>query len=84
MISVDKNQFLIEDGTLSLYLRDIAKHTPLPAKEEAVIARRIRKGDRRAVEKLIKANLRFVVSVARNYQIRVCRFQTLLMRVISV
>ena len=68
MIPVDRTQFLIEDGTLSLYLRDIARHTPLPAKEEASIARRIRKGDKRAVEKLVKANLRFVVSVARNYQ----------------
>lgn len=68
MLPVDRTQFLIEDGTLSLYLRDIARHTPLSAKEEAAIARRIRKGDKRAVEKLIKANLRFVVSVARNYQ----------------
>lgn len=68
MIPVDRTQFLIEDGTLSLYLRDIARHTPLSAKEEAALARRIRKGDKRAVEKLIKANLRFVVSVARNYQ----------------
>ena len=68
MIPVERTQFLIEDGTLSLYLRDIARHTPLSAKEEAAIARRIRKGDKRAVEKLIKANLRFVVSVARNYQ----------------
>ena len=68
MIPIDRTQYLIEDGTLFLYLRDIAKHTPLSAKEEAQIARRIRKGDKRAVEKLVKANLRFVVSVARNYQ----------------
>ena len=58
MIPVDRTQYLIEDGTLSLYLRDIARHTPLPAKEEAAIARRIRKGDKRAVERLVKANLR--------------------------
>jgi len=68
MVTLDKNQFLIEDGTLNLYLRDIAKHKPLAAKEEMEIAKRIRKGDKRAVEKLIKANLRFVVSVSRNYQ----------------
>ena len=68
MMPIDRNQYLIEDGTLTLYLRDIAKHTPLPAREEAQIARRIRKGDKRAVEKLVKANLRFVVSVSRNYQ----------------
>lgn len=68
MISIDKNHFLIEDGNLAIYLRDIARHNALSAKEEAETAKRIRKGDRKAVEKLVKANLRFVVSVARNYQ----------------
>lgn len=68
MISIDRNPFIIEDGTLALYLRDIAKHKALSAKEEAETAKRIEKNDRRAVEKLVKANLRFVVSVARNYQ----------------
>ncbi len=68
MISIEKNPLFAEDGALGLYLRDIARHKALPASEEAETARRIRKGDQRAVEKLIKANLRFVVSVARNYQ----------------
>jgi RNA polymerase primary sigma factor len=68
MVPIEKNQFFTEEGTLALYLRDIAKHKALNAKEEAEMARRIRKGDRKAVEILIKANLRFVVSVGRNYQ----------------
>ena len=62
------NNFIIEDGNLGLYLRDIARYKPLPAKEEAKMAGRIKRGDTKALEKLIKANLRFVVSVARNYQ----------------
>ncbi len=68
MISIEKNPLFAEDGSLGLYLRDIARHKALSAPEEAETARRIRKGDQKAVEKLIKANLRFVVSVARNYQ----------------
>ena len=62
------NNFMIEDGNLGLYLKDIARYKPLPAKEEAKMAGRIKRGDKKALEKLIKANLRFVVSVARNYQ----------------
>jgi RNA polymerase primary sigma factor len=68
VLTIDRNQFIIEDGNLGIYLRDIARHRALSAAEEADTARQIREGDRKAVEKLVKANLRFVVSVARNYQ----------------
>ncbi len=68
MAKADKNIFFVEEGSLGLYLKDIAKHKALSAKEEAEMARRIKKGDKKAVEILVKANLRFVVSVARNYQ----------------
>ncbi len=68
MIQVEKNEFIPEDKSLFLYLKSIAGHKVLSAKEEAETAKSIRKGDKRAVEKLVKANLRFVVSVARNYQ----------------
>ncbi len=68
MVSTKNNPFFSEDGALGLYLRDISKHTALTAKEEQELARKIKKGDKAAVEKLVKANLRFVVSVARNYQ----------------
>jgi len=64
----DKTQFLTEDGSLAIYLREIGKNRTLQAEEEADAAVRIRKGERKALEKLVKANLRFVVSVARNYQ----------------
>jgi RNA polymerase primary sigma factor len=68
MGAYDKNPLSPEDGTLGYYLREIAKHKALSAAEEADTAVRIRKGEKKALEKLIKANLRFVVSVARNYQ----------------
>jgi RNA polymerase primary sigma factor len=60
--------FFVEEGSLALYLRDISKHHALSAEEEYRTAVRIKQGDPKALEKLIKANLRFVVSVARNYQ----------------
>lgn len=59
---------IAEEGTLGLYLREIGKLQPLSSEQEALLATRIRKGDRVALDTLIKANLRFVVSVARNYQ----------------
>ena len=58
----------IEEDSLGYYLKQISKHKALSASEEAKTARRIRKGDRNALEKLVKCNLRFVVSVSRNYQ----------------
>jgi RNA polymerase primary sigma factor len=67
-LASDKGQFLTEDGSLAIYLREIGKNRSLAAEEEADAAMRIRKGERKALEKLVKANLRFVVSVARNYQ----------------
>lgn len=64
----DSNRFITDDGSLSLYLKEIGKYKSLPLEEEAKLAVRIRKGDKKALEKLVKANLRFVVSVCRNYQ----------------
>ena len=60
--------FRVEEGTLSIYLREISRYKPLGAHEELAAAVRIRAGDRKALELLVKTNLRFVVSVARNYQ----------------
>jgi len=57
-----------DETSLELYLKDISKNSALSAEDEAKLAVKIKKGDRKALEKLIKANLRFVVSVARNYQ----------------
>ncbi len=65
---MERTQFLPEEGSLALYLKEIGKNRSLTIEEEAKLAVRIRKGDRKALEVLVKANLRFVVSVARNYQ----------------
>ena len=53
---------------LDRYLSDIAKEELLTAEEEVELARRIKSGDRVALEKLVRANLRFVVSVVKQYQ----------------
>lgn len=57
-----------ESLALDKYLNDIGKITMLNAEEEAEMARRIRAGDNDALERLTEANLRFVVSVAKQYQ----------------
>lgn len=57
-----------EDKSLDLYLREIGETPLINASEEVELAKRIRQGDQRALEKLTKANLRFVVSVAKQYQ----------------
>lgn len=66
--TLKNNRFLNDDDSLAFYLNKISKHKTLSAVEEAKIAVRIRKGDTLALEKLVKSNLRFVVSVCRNYK----------------
>ena len=57
------------DGdSLDKYLQEIGKEELLTVEEEVELAQQIRKGDRKALERLTKANLRFVVSVAKQYQ----------------
>ena len=57
-----------ESLALDKYLNDIGKISMLSGDEEANLARRIRAGDEKALERLTEANLRFVVSVAKQYQ----------------
>ena len=57
-----------ESASLDKYLQEIGREDLISVEEEVELAGRIRKGDRRALEKLTKANLRFVVSVAKQYQ----------------
>lgn len=57
-----------ESQSLDKYLQEIGKVELLSADEEVELAVRIRKGDQLALEKLVKSNLRFVVSVAKQYQ----------------
>ena len=57
-----------ESAALDKYLQEIGHEELLSVEEEVVLAQRIKSGDREALEKLTKANLRFVVSVAKQYQ----------------
>ena len=57
-----------ETASLDKYLQEIGKVELITADEEVELAQRIRQGDRIALEKLTKANLRFVVSVSKQYQ----------------
>lgn len=57
-----------ETASLDKYLQEIGKVELITAEEEVVLAQRIRQGDQHALEKLTKANLRFVVSVSKQYQ----------------
>jgi RNA polymerase primary sigma factor len=63
-----RTQMLSDEEYLDLYLREISRFKPVKSEEEARLASNIKLGDKKALEKLVKANLRFVVSVARNYQ----------------
>ena len=57
-----------ESESLEKYLQEIGKEDMISVEEEVELAQRIRKGDRKALERLTRANLRFVVSVAKQYQ----------------
>ena len=57
-----------ESEALDKYLQEIGKEEMISVEEEVELAQRIRKGDHKALERLTKANLRFVVSVAKQYQ----------------
>jgi DNA-directed RNA polymerase sigma subunit (sigma70/sigma32) len=54
--------------TFKLYLREIGRVKPLTPKEEVELAARIKKGDKKARDRMIKANLRLVVRIARDYE----------------
>ena len=57
-----------DEGSLDLYLKEISRYPLITREEEARLARRIRDGEREALDKLCRSNLRFVVSVAKKYQ----------------
>lgn len=57
-----------ETASLDKYLQDIGKEDLITADEEVALAKKIKQGDQRSLDKLCKANLRFVVSVAKQYQ----------------
>lgn len=63
-----KSSFLKSDHSLDKYLQEIGEEPLLSPEQEFDLARRIKSGDKIALEKLTRANLRFVVSVAKQYQ----------------
>jgi RNA polymerase primary sigma factor len=67
-MNADRNVIVPDDIALELYLKDIARNKALSSAEEIALAVRIKKGDKQALDALVKANLRFAVSVARKYQ----------------
>jgi RNA polymerase primary sigma factor len=65
---ISKNITLHEYKSLNKYFNEVDKIGLLSPEEEVVLARRIREGDQAALERLTKTNLRFVISVAKQYQ----------------
>ncbi len=57
-----------ETASLDMYLADIGRVELITAEEEVILAQKIRNKDQQALDKLVKANLRFVVSVSKQYQ----------------
>lgn len=67
-IGIDKQITNRETASLDKYLQEIGREDLITAEEEVDLAGKIRKGDQVALDKLVKANLRFVVSVSKQYQ----------------
>lgn len=61
----DKNR---AEKSLERYLGEIGEYSPLPSEQEVELAIKIKKDDKEALDSLVRANLRFVVSVAKEYQ----------------
>jgi RNA polymerase primary sigma factor len=68
MAGTGKLKTRYEEGSLDQYLKDISVYPLISRDEEAELARRIRKDEQEALDKLVRSNLRFVVSVAKKYQ----------------
>lgn len=68
MVRITKTITNRESISIDKYLQEIGKYELLTPEEEIELARRAKQGDEKALERLIQANLRFVVSVAKQYQ----------------
>ncbi|OFY63593.1 MAG: RNA polymerase subunit sigma [Bacteroidetes bacterium RIFCSPLOWO2_02_FULL_36_8] len=67
-LKISKQITTRDNASLDKYLQDISKLSMITPDEEVELAQRIREGDEAALEKLVKSNLRFVVSVSKQYQ----------------
>lgn len=67
-LKINKSITNRESESLDKYLQEIGREELITVEEEVELAQRIKRGDRKALERLTKANLRFVVSVAKQYQ----------------
>jgi len=56
------------EDTITKYFKDVKKTTPLTIDKEVELAKRIKRGDQKAIDELVTANLKFVVSIAKEYQ----------------
>jgi len=65
-LNFEKARF--DENSVSLYLKEISNHRLLSPEEEIQLARSFKKGDKKAIERLVLSNLRFVVSIAKKYQ----------------
>ena len=70
----------VSSGSISMYLAEIGRFNPLPPEREVELAIRIQNNDERAMKELVEANLRFVVSVAKNIKAMDYPLQTLSMK----
>jgi RNA polymerase primary sigma factor len=57
-----------KEDSMSIYLKDVRKSQTINSQQEVDIAKRIENGDNRAIDELVNANLRFVISIAKDYQ----------------
>ena len=57
-----------QDASLGMYFKDVSKQPRISTEEEIELAQRIKQGDQSAFDKLVRANLKFVISVAKQYQ----------------
>ncbi|WP_316815536.1 RNA polymerase sigma factor RpoD/SigA [Pedobacter nyackensis] len=68
-IKIERSVTNRSSDSVDRYLRDLGRYPLLDAEEEAILAKKIRSGDGAALEKLVNCNLRFVVSVAKKYEL---------------
>jgi RNA polymerase primary sigma factor len=66
--TADVSKYISEESCLALYFKEIRNNKPLSIEESAALAAKIRTGNRKALNALVRANLRFVVSVSHNYR----------------